>query len=234
MNKGNFVFAKGKKVYFINGVSFENSKDRMDGLEKAKNFALDNGLNPNDIIKFDSRVERDRYIYLLAKQEKDEIKNLTHHFVFKIQNSFINANGDEIPAITYESDFSYIEGDKKIVEDTKGSPYFIDEYFITLKKVFDNIFLSKNIYLRVMIPDKGEWVEWKIGEQKKSQKLVSKQREKIKALKYTSHLRDLEDKKIFRYKTRYGELIAKERLNKRERERLNEISNYLKEKGMIL
>ena len=234
MNKQNLVYAKGKQVFFINGVSFENSKNARDGLTKATNYALENSLNPNDIIKFDSRVERDRYVYLSKMQEEGKISNLTYHFVLRVQNEFTNCNGDLIPAINYESDFCYLDNGVRVVEDTKGSAYFIDEYFLTLKKVFDKVFKEKNIYLRVILPNNGSWKEWKFGETKKSQKLIKKQRDKINEFKKASHLREIEQKKIDRLKVRYNQLIAKNKLNKRERERLEEIKKYLKEKGVLL
>lgn len=234
MQQVNRNFAKGKQVFFINGVSFENSKNARDGLTKATDYALENGLNPNDIIKFDSRVERDRYIYLLAKQKEGSISNLTYHFILKVQDSFVNCNGDEIPSITYESDFCYLDNGVRVVEDTKGSSYFIDEYFITLKKVFDKVYKEKNIYLRVVLPDKGNWREWKFGEVKKSQTLIKKQREQLKSIKANNHQKEIEQNKIERYKTRYKQLLAKDKLNSTERKRLAELKEILIKKGLIL
>ena len=64
---------KGKVVYWIDGQRFENSKDKRDGRQRAEQYCLDNFLNPNDIQKFDSRTECNRYEYLLNKQKHGEI-----------------------------------------------------------------------------------------------------------------------------------------------------------------
>lgn len=200
---------KGKVVYWINGQHFENSKDKRDGKQRAEQYCLDNFLNPNDIQKFDSRTECQRYEYLLDLQQKGLISNLAHHFTLKIQDEFINVNGDTIPPITYEADFIYKECDRRIVEDVKGSEYFLDERFITLKQVFDKLMLPKGLYIRVMLYRGGNWIEWHIGETKKQGKLIKKQREEIKQLRTEKHEREKNDRLVAREKGRLGELREK-------------------------
>lgn len=219
---------KGKVVYWVNGQHFENSKDKRDGREKAEKYCLDNFINPNDIQKFDSRTEVARYEYLLTQAREGKIKNLAHHFTIKVQDEFTNCNGDVIPPITFEADFIYQEADgTRVVEDVKGSEYFLDERFITLKQVFDNKMCSKGLYIRVILFRNKEWVEWRIGEKKKSQKLIKKQREEIHVLKQAQHTRMVEDNKRQREHARYMQLCdmlnAGVKLTSAQRKRFNEL-----------
>ena len=200
---------KGKVVYWVDGQRFENSKDKRDGRQRAEEYCLNNFLNPNDIQKFDSRTECNRYEYLLALQRNGVISNLGHHFTLKVQDEFLNANGDLVPTITYEADFIYKEGDKRVVEDVKGSEYFLDERFITLKQVFDKIMLPKGLYIKVVLFRSGNWVEWHIGDPKKQGKLIKKQREEIKRLRSEAHDREKQDKLIAREKARLKTLKDK-------------------------
>ena len=227
---------KGKVVYFIDNRRFENTQNKRDGREKAEKYCLDNFLNPNDIQKFDSRTECDRYEYLLAKQTKGEISNLGHHFTLRIQDEFVNANGDTIPPITYEADFIYKDEIKscRVIEDVKGSEYFIDERFITIKQVFDRMMKDKGLYIKVVMLRNKEWIEWHLGEKKKSQKLVKKQREQLKQTKAELHEREIAQNKTDREIARYKELIAKEKLNKSEQNRIDELKASLTERGIMI
>jgi hypothetical protein len=230
-------FNKGKVVYWINGQRFENSKEARDGKQKAEQYCLDNFLNPADIQKFDSRTECDRYEYLLELQKQGLISNLGHHFTLRVQDKFINANGDTIPAITYEADFIYTENGKRIVEDVKGSEYFIDERFLTIKEVFDNKMKDKGLYIRVIMYRNKEWVEWHIGEKKKSQKLIKKQREEIKRQNAILHDQEIANNKTQREKQRYLELLELGKngtITRPQAKRLNELRVILSEKGVII
>lgn len=201
---------KGKVVYWIDGVSFENTKDKRDGKQKAIDYCLDNGLNPNDICKFDSRTERDYWEYLVERQNAGEITHLGHHFTLKVQDEFVNANGDLIPPITYEADFVYrdVATNRRVVVDVKGSEYFLDERFITLKQVFDKIMLPKGLYIKVVLYRKGQWIEWHIGEAKKQSTLINKQREELRQLKKEKHDSEVKANKDNRDKARYIELTG--------------------------
>ena len=225
---------KGKVVYFIDNRRFENTQNKRDGREKAEKYCLDNFLNPNDIQKFDSRTECDRYEYLLAKQEIGEVSSLGHHFTLRIQDEFVNANGDQVPAITYEADFIYKQGETRVVEDVKGSEYFIDERFITIKQVFDRMMKDKGLYIKVVMLRNKEWIEWHLGEKKKSQKLVKKQREEIKTNRALLHEKEIAERKTEREKARYRELAEKEKLSKAEQKRLDELRASLTERGIML
>ena len=223
MNFNQHGINKGKVVYWVNGQRFENSKNKRDGRQRAEEYCLDNFLNPNDIQKFDSRTECNRYEYLLAEQFKGKISHLAHHFTIKVQDEFVNSNGDVVPPITYEADFIYKEGDKRVVEDVKGSEYFLDERFITLKQVFDKIMLPKGLYIKVVLFRNNNWVEWHIGDSKKQGKLIKKQREEIKKLRSEAHEREKQDKLIAREKERLKVLRAKENLRSDEKKRLKEL-----------
>ena len=214
---------KGKVVYWIDGQRFENSKNKRDGKLRAEQYCLNNFLNPNDIQKFDSRTECNRYEYLLDQQRQGKISNLAHHFTLKVQDEFVNVNGDTIPPITYEADFVYKDGNRRVVEDVKGSEYFLDERFITLKQVFDKIMFEKGLYIRVILFRNNHWVEWHIGDAKKQGKLIKKQREEIKKLRDEAHAREIADNKIARDKKRLQELRAKTTLRSDEKKRLKEL-----------
>jgi len=217
-------YASGKVNYYIDGKSFENSPKKRDGKDKAIQYCLDNFLNVNDIIKFDSRTERDRYIYLKELQDKGEISNLTHHYLLKVQNPFKNACGDEVEEITYNADFIYydIKNKRRVIEDVKGTEFFIDERFILLKKIFDYVYLNKKLYISVILKDKNAgWYEYHFGQKKKKQKRLKAQSEKIKDLQKQLHDKDKREK----LKIRYEELKNKPKLTKKEQERLNNLKN---------
>ncbi len=209
MNFQHTTVNKGKVVYWINHQRFENSTGKRDGRQRAEEYCYNNSLNPKNIQKFDSRTECNRFEYLLSLQEQGVISNLDHHFEIRVQDEFVNSNGDNVPAITYEADFVYDQDGRRVVEDVKGSEYFIDERFITLKQVFDKIMLPKNQYIKVVMFRNGQWVEWHIGEPKKQSKLIKKQRAEIKKLRDEAHTREIQDNKIAREKNRLRELRLK-------------------------
>lgn len=216
---------KGKVVYWVNGKSFENSENKHDGMDKAKEYCLDNFIDPNTIIKFDSRTERDRYEYLLELQNQGLISNLSHHFVLKVQDGFTNANGDYIPPITYETDFIYkdLQTNQRIVEDTKGSTYFLNQDFIILKKVFDKLMLEKGLFIRVIVRQGKEWKEWKIGDPLKLGTSNKKAREDLRKAKKELHEQNIKENKKVREIARINELRALPKLTAQQRKRLEEL-----------
>lgn len=230
MNGRPKIYTAGHITYWVDGHRFENSQNKRDGYSKAEEYCLDNFIDVNKIQKFDSRTECDYYEYLLGREAKGEISNLSHHFKLRIQDEFTNANGDTIPEITYEADFIYKDHTtgKRMVVDVKGSSYFIDDAFIRLKCMFDRVFLEKGLYIQVVMPKgKGEWVEWHIGDQKKSQKTIRKQRDQIKELKKQVHQKEMQDRKIERDKQmliRYRAWRSGEHgLTKKQKEKLAEL-----------
>ena len=220
---------EGKKTYFIDGHKFYNSPHKRDGKEKAIKYCLDNFLNSSDILTFDSDLECNRYIYLKELENNGKIKNLAFHYLLKVQDEFINSNGDLIPAITYNADFIYqdVETGKRVVEDVKGASLFEDTRFLIEKQLFDHNFKEKDLYIKVVLWRDKEWVEWKIGDKKKPSKLIKKQREELKKLKAEKHQREVEERKKERLKKRYDELIEKPKRTKKEEARLLEIKLLL-------
>ena len=227
---------QGKKVYYINGEKFLNSKDKRDGKQKAIDYCLNNFIDTNSIITFDSQLECERYCYLKELENQGLISDLGVHFLLKVQESFVNANGDTIPPITYNADFIYFDKqtNKRVVEDVKGASLFDDTRFLIEKQLFDHNFKDKGLYIKVVLYRNKKWVEWKIGEDKKPQKMIKKQSEKIKELQQNQHEKEMLSNKIDRYKKRYYVLIAKEKTTKREKERLNEIKSFLVSVGCML
>lgn len=66
-------------------------------------------------IVFHSKREAARYVVLAARELAGEIKDLQRQVRYQI-----NVNGIRI--CDYIADFVYLEGDKKVVEDSKGYP----------------------------------------------------------------------------------------------------------------
>lgn len=227
-NSKNRYHPEGKKTYFINGQKFYNSKGERDGKQKAIDYCLANFLNSNDIITFDSDLECNRYIYLKELENASKIKNLGVHYLLKVQDEFINANGDFIPAITYNADFIYqdVETGKRVVEDVKGASLFEDTRFLIEKQLFDHNFKEKDLYIKVVLWRDKEWVEWKIGDKKKPSKLIEKQREELRKLKDEKHHREVEERKIERLRDRYNKLLSINKLTKAQRDRKEYIENY--------
>ena len=230
-NSKNRYHPEGKKTYFINGQKFYNSKGERDGKQKAIDYCLANFLNSNDIITFDSDLECNRYIYLKGLENASKIKNLGVHYLLKVQNEFINANGDYIPAITYNADFIYqdVETGKRVVEDVKGASLFEDTRFLIEKQLFDHNFKEKDLYIKVVLWRDKERVERKIGDKKKPSKLIKKQREEIKKLKAEKHKREAEERKKQREIERMKVLQSKPKLTKVEQNRLK----FLEEKYKV-
>lgn len=227
-NSKNRYHPEGKKTYFINGQKFYNSKGERDGKQKAIDYCLANFLNSNDIITFDSDLECNRYIYLKGLENASKIKNLGVHYLLKVQDEFINANGDFIPAITYNADFIYqdVETGKRVVEDVKGASLFEDTRFLIEKQLFDHNFKEKDLYIKVVLWRDKKWVEWKIGDKKKPSKLIEKQREELRKLKDEKHHREVEERKIERLRDRYNKLLSINKLTKAQRDRKEYIENY--------
>ena len=227
------IHASGKVVYYVLGRRFYNTKGLRDGKDKAEEYCLDNFLDPKEsIVQFDSDTEADYYDYLIERQNRGEISNLSHHFTLKVQDGYVNANGDEIPPVTYEADFIYKDNTtgQRMVVDIKGSPYFITNdggRFVLLKTLFDKVFLEKGLYIQIIIRENKEWKEWKIGDKKKSQKLIKKQREEIKELRRQAKAQAKAENIALKEKAmilRYREwLHGSHGLTKAQRERLKEL-----------
>lgn len=87
-----------------------------DLLTPAKQNKFGNEPQVVDGIRFDSKAEAERYSELLLLQKAGTISDLQVHPRFVI----VAASGHG-PDLYYESDFSYIEQGKEVVEDVKAS-----------------------------------------------------------------------------------------------------------------
>lgn len=72
-----------------------------------------------DNIKFDSKLEANRYAELELLQRTKVISNLKLQVPFVLQEGF-KKNGKSYQAIKYIADFVYEENGRTVVEDTKG------------------------------------------------------------------------------------------------------------------
>lgn len=226
----------GKKTYLIdyNGYHrFYNDKGERNGYSRALAYCEDNNIPKEEIKQFDSMLEADRYEYLNELKKQGKISNLKFHQKITLIEKFTNYNGDLIPEQTYNADFIYKVGSQWVVEDVKGRSLFEDTRFELAKALFDYTYQIK-MYVRVIIRENGEWKEWHIGDKKKSSKLIKKQSEKNKQLKQTLHDKEIAERETERQKKRYVELKSKEKLTSTERKRLEELTNILKSKGLLL
>lgn len=101
-------------------------------------------------ITFDSKKERDRYIFLKDAESNGIISELelqpTFELIPKITEQIVKhlKTKDKVEEkfiqhpITYTADFAYIKDGVKVVEDVKASPkpYAIDEVFKLKEKLF--------------------------------------------------------------------------------------------------
>jgi len=81
-----------------------------------------------DGITFDSVKESKRYVQLRALLEQGEISHLELQPVFKIYCGGVPVRYDSGRQMTYRADFSYFDGQHRIVEDCKG--YKTREYLM--------------------------------------------------------------------------------------------------------
>ena len=107
-----------------------------------------------DGIKFDSKLEAERYAQLKILERAGVIKGLELQPSFELLPSF-RKNDKTWRKTVYKADFRYIlcEGDRIIIEDVKGSTAVITDVFRLKQKLFEykypeytiSIFTSKDI-----------------------------------------------------------------------------------------
>jgi hypothetical protein len=217
--------SEGKTTYWVRGNRFFNDANLRNGKQRATDYCLSNFIDVNEIITFDSVLECDRYEYLLELQKQGKISDLKHHLSLPLLPSYTNYNGDEIPELRYNADFVYKENGKNIVEDVKGASLFQDSRFEAVKQIFDYIYREK-AYIRIVVMRDKQWVEWKLGDRKKPQKLIKKQSAKIKEQKAQLHAIEVAENKKKREIARLNELreLAKTtKLKSDQRKRLAEL-----------
>ena len=91
-----------------------------------------------DGIKFDSKLEAERYTQLKMMERAGVIRNLELQPSFELLPSF-RKNGKTWRKTVYKADFRYIlaENDKTIIEDVKGSTAVITDVFRLKQKLFE-------------------------------------------------------------------------------------------------
>lgn len=91
-----------------------------------------------DGIKFDSKLEAERYAQLKILERAGLIRELELQPSFELIPSF-KKNGKTWRRTVYKADFRYIlaEGDRIIIEDVKGSTAVITDVFRLKQKLFE-------------------------------------------------------------------------------------------------
>lgn len=91
-----------------------------------------------DGIKFDSKLEAERYAQLKILERAGVIKGLELQPSFELLPSF-RKNGKTWRRTVYKADFKYIlcDGDRIIIEDVKGSIAVITDVFRLKQKLFE-------------------------------------------------------------------------------------------------
>ena len=91
-----------------------------------------------DGIKFDSKLEAERYAQLKMMERAGVIRDLELQPEYELIPSF-RKNGKTWRRTVYKADFRYIlaEGDRIIIEDVKGSTAVITDVFRLKQKLFE-------------------------------------------------------------------------------------------------
>ena len=91
-----------------------------------------------DGIKFDSKLEAERYAQLKILERAGVIRDLELQPEYELIPSF-KKNGKTWRKTVYKADFRYIlaDGDRIIIEDVKGSTAVITDVFRLKKKLFE-------------------------------------------------------------------------------------------------
>ena len=91
-----------------------------------------------DSIKFDSKLEAERYAQLKLMERAGAIRDLELQPEYELIPSF-KKDGKTWRRTVYKADFRYIlaEGDRIIIEDVKGSTAVITDVFRLKQKLFE-------------------------------------------------------------------------------------------------
>ena len=234
-----------KKVWYINGQAFESDKGTKNGAEKVKNYCLENMLNTNDIIVFDSETEYFRFRYLLSRKEKGEISDISIHQLFPLISAFDGASGRHHEPLEYEADFVYTDTKtgRRVVEDVKGSKYSIEEVFYVKWKVFDLRYKSKGLGIEVcMLKNRRDYLNpdswYSIDDVSavKAEKGVRarKNASELKEMKAKAKEAEKASRKLEKAKGMYLHLKSINEPTKSEKTRLAKYEAFLKENGVII
>lgn len=224
-------FRFAKPVFYIKGKIFnDKNKTTVENRKEAEEYCLQNFLNINDIIRFDSEIEYLYYLELLQKKSEGKVRDINIHQSFVLIPEYTNIDGELIQRMDYECDFFYfdIEKNKQMCVDVKGVE---EPEFVLKRKIFDYIYRDK-FKITIMKYSKSTGFVEK-SEYKKSRKRVMKLKEENKLLKEKQKAQDKLDKENIKYKNRYNELKAMQKLSSVQRKRLAELDKILNERGII-
>lgn len=224
-------FRFAKPVFYIKGKIFnDKNKTTVENRKEAEEYCLQNFLNINDIIRFDSEIEYLYYLELLQKESEGKVRDINIHQSFVLIPEYTNIDDELIQRMDYECDFFYfdIEKNKQMCVDVKGVE---EPEFVLKRKIFDYIYRDK-FKITIMKYSKSTGFVEK-SEYKKSRKRVMKLKEENKLLKEKQKAQEKLDKENIKYKNRYNELKAMQKLSSVQRKRLAELDKILNERGII-
>lgn len=224
-------FRFAKPVFYIKGKIFnDKNKTTVENRKEAEEYCLQNFLNINDIIRFDSEIEYLYYLELLQKKSEGKVRDINIHQSFVLIPEYTNIDGELIQRMDYECDFFYfdIEKNKQMCVDVKGVE---EPEFVLKRKIFDYVYRDK-FKITIMKYSKSTGFVEK-SEYKKSRKRVMKLKEENKLLKEKQKAQEKLDKENIKYKNRYNELKAMQKLSSVQRKRLAELDKILNERGII-
>ena len=224
-------FRFAKPVFYIKGkILNDKNKTNVENRKEDEEYFFKNILNINDIIRFDSEIEYLYYLELLQKKSEGKVRDINIHQSFVLIPEYTNIDGELIQRMDYECDFFYfdIENNKQMCVDVKGVE---EPEFVLKRKIFDYIYRDK-FKITIMKYSKSTGFVEK-SEYKKSRKRVLKLKEENKLLKEKQKAQEKLDKENIKYKNRYNELKAMQKLSSVQRKRLAELDKILNERGII-
>lgn len=117
-----------------------------------------------DGIKFDSKLEAERYAQLKSLERAGVIRGLELQPSFELLPSF-RKNGKTWRKTVYKADFRYIlcEDDSYIIEDVKGSTAVITDVFRLKQKLFEYKYPDYTISIVTSKDIKKFQIETKVG-----------------------------------------------------------------------
>ena len=151
---------KYQSFYLIRNVIIEKENIKDNAYLRSLKYCKDNGIDRSEIVELFNDNELAFYRCLIAKgyQVKTHVKT-------ELFKSFKNFIGDEIPSITIDIPFVYIDenGDTNYAF-LISSLYDIDNNLILVKKLFDKEHRDDNYLRLVWLNNKGEYIDWKLGD----------------------------------------------------------------------
>lgn len=107
---------------------------------KYRNTPTERGAEDGVKIRFDSQKEARRYDELMLMLKAGEIRDLRLQPQFTLQEAYTTPKGERIRAMRYQADFSYRDGeDRLVVEDVKSPATKTRVYGMKRKMMLDRI-----------------------------------------------------------------------------------------------